>query len=430
LKKLIARVEALVKGVAFDCHACGQCVLSQTGIICPMSCPKGLRNGPCGGTVDGECEVYPDRQCVWVRIHERIARESFELPRLLPTPDNSLLHTSSYINWLQGRDKHGRTPLEYMDLGPARTRQPAQTDSPLEARLKSGQFVRTSEIRSPRDSNLGAAVKVANLLKPHFDAINASAFLNGRPALPSTKVAATLAGLGVDPICQSTCRDHTKTSFISEIIHNQSNGVHNVLCLTGDSYATLPKIQQVWDMDSSLMIFEARFLRETGNVHFTGEEVRTRPRPFIGGAINPFTRPANIPIRRLKQKVAAGADFIQTQMVFDAPAFAAFMERVRNEGIDEDVFIIAGIPVVTARTAASFLPRIPGVHCPDDVLERLGRASDPHSAGLELAKELIEQVSRIEGVSGVHLMLIGGDHAVLPQLVETLPRTPRWRTLQ
>jgi methylenetetrahydrofolate reductase (NADPH) len=423
MKKLIARFEALFKGVAFDCHACGQCVLSQTGIICPMSCPKGLRNGPCGGTVEGMCEVYPDKQCVWVRIHKRTAKDSLELPILLPTPDNSLMHTSSYINWLRGHDKYGRTPLAYMDLGAARTRQPPQTESLLEAKLKSGEFVRTCEIHSPRDGNLDGVRRLAKVLGPHFDAINASAFLNGKPSLPSPRVAAELKRLGIDAICQSTCRDHTKTTFVSEIIHNHSNSVENVLCLTGDSYAKLPKIQQVWDMDSALMIFEARYLRETGQVHFTGEKVKTWPRQFIGGAINPFTQPENVPIRRLKQKAAAGADFIQTQMIFDIGVFRSFMECVRDEGLDDDLFILAGVPVATSKTASQFIPDIPGVHCPQEILDRLARATDPQQEGLALAVELISELRQIKGVSGIHLMVLGPDHAVLPQLVENLPRS-------
>jgi methylenetetrahydrofolate reductase (NADPH) len=422
MKKIIARFEALFKGVAFDCHACGQCVLSQTGVICPMSCPKGLRNGPCGGAIDDSCEVYPDKQCVWVRIHKRVARDSFSLPNLLPTPDSALQHTSSYINWLQGRDKYGRTPLSYMEFGVHRTQQELQTESSLEARLKSGAFVRTCEIRSPRDSNLEGVRYRAKLLGPHFDAINATAFLNGKPSLPSPRVAAELVKFGIDPVCQSTCRDHTKTSFVSEIIHNHSNGVHNMLCLTGDSYATLPKIQQVWDMDSALMIFEARYLRETGKVHFTDEPVNTRPRPFIGGAINPFTRPENIPIRRLKQKAAAGADYVVTQMIFDIEAFRSFMGRVCDEGLNDDLFIIAGIPVATAKSAPHFIPSIPGVHCPQQILDRLAHAKDPVQEGLALASELIAEIRQIRGVSGIHLMLLGQDSAVLPQLVENLPR--------
>ncbi|MCI0533784.1 MAG: methylenetetrahydrofolate reductase C-terminal domain-containing protein, partial [Verrucomicrobiales bacterium] len=119
-EKTIARVEALLKGMVFDCHACGQCVLRQTGLICPMSCPKGLRNGPCGGSLRGECEVYPDKPCVWVRIHERTARGKRHCPDLLPSPDARLYNTSSYLNFLAGHDELARQPLAYLNLGARR----------------------------------------------------------------------------------------------------------------------------------------------------------------------------------------------------------------------------------------------------------------------------------------------------------------------
>lgn len=305
-EKSIARVEALLKGMVFDCHACGQCVLRQTGLICPMTCPKGLRNGPCGGTLHGECEVYPDKPCVWVRIHDRTARGELNCPNLLPSPDARLHHTSSYLNYLSGADTLTREPLAYLDLGVRRILLPAQTASRLEARLKAGAFVRTCELRAPRGTDFTSFRKEALLVRGHFDAVNATAYLNARPSLPSPVVAAELVKLGLEPVCQSTCRDHTKTTFIAELLQNQLNGVPNVLCLTGDSYAGVPKIKQVFDMDGALMVYEARHLRETGVVHFTGERMANPPKPFLGAAINPFTEPANVPIRRLKQKVGGG----------------------------------------------------------------------------------------------------------------------------
>lgn len=420
-EKSIARVEAVLKGMVFDCHACGQCVLRQTGLICPMSCPKGLRNGPCGGTLHGECEVYPDKPCVWVRIHDRIGRDSFARPNLLPSPDARLDRTSSYLNYLSGADVHARTPLPYLNLGARRTLLPVQTASRLEVRLKAGAFVHTCEVRAPRGTDFTAFRKEALLVREHFDAVNATAYLNARPSLPSPVVAAELVKLGLEPVCQSTCRDHTKTTFIAELLQNQLNGVPNVLCLTGDSYAGVPKIKQVFDMDGALMAYEARHLRETGVVHFTGERMANPPKPFLGAAINPFTEPANAPIRRLKQKVAAGVDFIQTQLVFDMTDFARFMERVVTERIHEDVFILAGIPVVTSRAGLSVLPRIPGVHLPRATMERLERARDIAAEGIALATELATAASRIPGVAGVHLMLFGPTHAVLPQIAAALP---------
>ena len=153
--KLIARCEAFLKGMVFDCHECGQCVLSKTGLICPMSCPKGLRNGPCGGTLDGLCEVYPDKECVWVRIHNRVAKDSVERPDLIPSADARLIRSSSYMNFLTGADKDGRKPLPYLDLGTDRVKLPVQTFSALEKRLKEGAFVHTCEVRAPRNAARG-----------------------------------------------------------------------------------------------------------------------------------------------------------------------------------------------------------------------------------------------------------------------------------
>ncbi|HEY8668736.1 MAG TPA: methylenetetrahydrofolate reductase C-terminal domain-containing protein [Tepidisphaeraceae bacterium] len=421
-EKTAARFEALVKGMVFDCRSCGQCVLRQTGLICPMTCPKGLRNGPCGGTLNGECEVYPDKPCVWVRIHNRTGKESLATPNLLPSPDARLFHTSSYANYWTGDDKAGRTPLEYLDLGVNRTIRPLETASRLEARLKAGFFVRTCEVRAPRSAKLDTLRHQTKDIGDGFDAVNATAYLNAKPSLPSAVVAAKLAELGFDSICQSTCRDHTKTSFVSELIQNQMNGVHNTLCLTGDSYAGVPKIKQVFDMDASLMLYEARYLRERGIVHFTGEKLEPRPRIFLGGAINPFTNPANVPVRRLKQKVAAGVDFIQSQLVFDVPRFGQFMELVRQEQVDHDVFIIAGVPVVTSAKALAMLPKIPGVYLPDAMMRRLSGAADLKREGVIVAGEIARQLYEIPGVAGVHLMLFGPDHAVLPEVIDDLPR--------
>ncbi|WP_168798779.1 methylenetetrahydrofolate reductase C-terminal domain-containing protein [Herbaspirillum sp. ST 5-3] len=417
LYRTAARGEAFLKGVAFDCRACGQCVLSQTGLICPMSCPKGLRNGPCGGTLGDRCEVYPDRACVWMRIYDRTAKDSTQVPPLNPSPDAALFFTSSYANWWKGIDEGGTTPLTYLDLPKNRVDQPIATQSRLEAALKAGRFVKTCEVRSPRNADFERLYKEIDYVKDKFDAVNATAYLNGKPSLPSGRTCIELLAAGVDAICQSTCRDHTKTSFVSELINNHANGVHNVLCLTGDSYAGNPRIKQVFDMDSSLMVFEARHLRETGAIHFTGQTMPEPPKPFIGVAINPFTRPISAPIRRLKQKIAAGADFTQTQLIFNLPAFEQFMNRFCDDGLDRDLFLLAGIPVVISKSAMKMIPHIPGVDYPNEIRERLEGAADLRDEGIKLARETVRAVSKMPGVRGVHLMLLGADHSVLPEVV-------------
>jgi methylenetetrahydrofolate reductase (NADPH) len=414
-RRVVARTEAFLKGTAFDCRACGQCILNRTGLICPMSCPKGLRNGPCGGTTEGRCEVYPDKPCVWVRIHARTG--GTDTPRLNPSPDSALFFTSSYANWFSGLDRAGTMPLPYLDLGAEPVAAPVRTKSKLEAALKSGRFVHTCEIRSPRTADFNRLDREMEAVQGHFDAVNATAYLNGKPSLPAAATCRELLMVGMEPICQLTCRDLTKTAFVSELIANDANGIHNVLCLTGDSYAGNPRIKQVFDMDSALMVYEARHLAETGTIHFTGESMKAPPNPFLGVAINPFTTPPDLPIRRLMQKAAAGADFVQTQLVFNLPAFEEFMRRYREAGLDRKLFLLAGVPVVISKPAMEMIPRVPGVDYPEAVRGRLESAADLRAEGIRLARETVEAVKSIPGVSGAHLMLFGADHSVLPGIV-------------
>jgi methylenetetrahydrofolate reductase (NADPH) len=422
------RGEHFVKGVLFDCHHCGQCVLSHTGLVCPMACPRQLRNGPCGGSMDGMCEVHPDRKCVHARINQRVAGDGYDAPALLPPPDPRLFFTSSWINYLNGKDKVARTPLEYLPLGENRKQQPPQTASLLEEKLKRGQFVFTSEIRSPRTANVEILRKQALILKDHFDAVNATAFLNGKPSMPSSLASAEMVKLEVHPICQSTCRDHTLTSFISELVMNQVNGVDNLLCLTGDYYQGTPCVKQSYVMDSALAIYEARYLREKGIIHFSGDTVKNQPRPFIGGAINPFSDPINMPVRRLKQKILAGVDFVQTQVIFDLKRFRSFMDIVTAEGLDRDVFIVAGLPVIISKKALEMMSGVPGICVDPAVKERFDKVAaldDPVALvdeGIAFAREMIAEMRGIAGVSGVHLMLFGMDHTILPRVMEGVAR--------
>jgi methylenetetrahydrofolate reductase (NADPH) len=385
-----------------------------------MACPRQLRNGPCGGSIDRHCEVYPERKCVWVRIHNRVDKNGVSCPELLRAPDPMLFHTSSYVNYFTGKDTPARTPIEYPDLGPNRKAQPAQTGSTLERKLREGRFVFTSEIRAPREAQPDRVQKQALILKDHFDAVNATAYLNGKPSLPSPMASAEMVKLGVEPICQCTCRDHTMTSFISELITNKMNGVSNILCITGDYYQGRPAVKQCYAMDAALMIYEARYLREKGVIHFTGEPMKDPPKPFIAGAINPFTTPINVPIRRLKQKAAAGADFIQTQVVLDLDVFGNFMRIFREEGLDTDLFLLAGLPVIISKKAFEMMPGVPGMLVPKHVTERFEKTQDIVSEGVEFAREMIQEVRQIPGVSGVHLMLFGLDHKVLPAVVHGL----------
>jgi 5,10-methylenetetrahydrofolate reductase len=358
---------------------------------------------------------------VWVRIHKRTAHGELNLPPLLPSTDTALSNTSSYVNYFSGDDKVGRSPLAYPNLGHDQVSAPLQTLSTLEAKLKSGAFVKTCEVRSPRSADFTEMMQHALAVTGSFDAVNATAYLNGKPSMPSPVAAAKLAENGIEAIAQATARDHTKTSFISELLTHHGNKVNNILCLTGDSYKGRPRSKQVYDMDSSLMLYEARWLRDSGVIQFTGDALPDPPRLFLGAAINPFSSPPDVPLIRLKQKAAAGADFIQTQLVFDVEQFRAFMDLVRSERLDRDLFILAGVPVVTSRKALAVLPTVPGVHLPAEIARRLESATNIKREGVALAREIAAELSAMPGVAGVHLMLFGADNSVLRDVVRDLP---------
>lgn len=414
--RIAYHTEHFLKGLAFGCHGCGQCVLRKTALICPMRCPKGLRNGPCGGTLEGRCEVYPERRCIWVRIDTARHGARLAQPPTLPAPDHALFHTPSVQNLVNGRDRAAREPLPVLCQDPAAAARPVQTRSRLEAALKSGRFVFTTEVRTPRSPVLTRLVKEATALAPDFDAVNATAFLCGHPSLPSSVAAGELQRQGVEAIAQATGRDHTRTTFIGELMAGHLGGVRNVLCLTGDYYVGEKRVKQVFDLDSSLMLYEARYLREQARIHFTGEEVADRPQPFLGCAINPMTDPIEVPVRRLLQKAACGAEFVQTQVVTDVGRLARFMELYRRVGLDRRLFLIAGIPVVIGKKALAALPRVPGVSMAPALKARLEGAADLRVEGVRAAAEMVAAAAAIPGVSGAHLMLFGADHHALAEV--------------
>ncbi|MFW5845582.1 MAG: methylenetetrahydrofolate reductase C-terminal domain-containing protein [Planctomycetota bacterium] len=410
ITRILHHSEGLLKGLLFDCHHCGQCVLTSTRLICPMRCPKQLRNGPCGGTTDGRCEVHPDRLCIWVRIQGRRHGERIETPSSLPAVDERLRDTPSWVNHCTGADRAARTPLMPVpEQPPTEVAEPA-TGSALEARLRSGEFVCTSEVRAPRGLACGALRRQVATLRDEVAALNCTAHLNGAPSLPPAEVVQVLEELGCPSIGQATARDHTATSFLGECLALRRHGCRNLLCLTGDWAAEPQRSHQVFGMDSSLMLREA---------HAAQAAAPPAERLFLGAAINPGSSPWQVPIRRLLQKAEAGARFIQTQLVCDLDAFATFMQRVVEQGLHRRLFLLAGVPVVTSRRALEFLPRITGVVCPPAFHEALATAPDIRAAGIAGASAALRRLQTMPGVHGAHLMLFGPDHSAV---VETIRR--------
>jgi methylenetetrahydrofolate reductase (NADPH) len=416
---LLDRGEALLKGLAFGCRSCGQCVLRANAMICPMRCPKGLRNGPCGGTLGRRCEVHPARPCIHIRIAERRHAARAEAAPIMPPIDHALVGHASLVNAIRGLDHGCRDPLPALSTAPLLDG-PAHTTSSLEAALRCGRFVVTTEIRAPRGTDLQRVQREARTLLGHFDAINATAYLAGNPSMPSSVVARELQAMGIEAIAQLTGRDTTRTTFVGGLFELAHSGVRNLLCLTGDWRVGRPMVKPVYDLDSTLMLYEARHLRDRSRILHTGEEVALAPRPFLGCAINPLSDPIDVPVRRLRQKADCGVEFAQTQILTELLGFGRFMQLVRAQHLHQRIAILAGIPVVTSARALEHLQRIAGVQVDPAFIARLRAAPNLREAGIREAVALADAAHAIPGVAGVHLMLFGIDHRALVDVSTSL----------
>jgi methylenetetrahydrofolate reductase (NADPH) len=409
--------EELTKGALFDCRMCGQCILQQTALICPMRCPKGMRNGPCGGpSLDGLCEVYPDKPCIWVEIYKRSKRFGLlgRMEKAQWPVDWSLQGTSAYGNVLNGK---WFTPKWSQVLDQPRTEPRAGTN--LEKMLNSGNFVVTAELGPPRSANADFIRKKAELLRGKVTAVNITDNSRGVARLSSLAGCLILQESGIEPVLQMSCRDRNRIALQSELISASALGIGNVLLLTGDHqrFGDDPQAMGVFDLDGISLLSLARRMRDNGEL-LSGQHIPAPPRLLLGAAANPEGEPVDLQVLRLEKKVAAGADFIQTQAVFDLDHFRRWMAGVRAAGLHKATKILVGILLLNSAERARFIrENVPGMRVSDDVVERLAKAKDPKEEGKQLGRELIKFVAEIEGVAGVHIMTIAWEDAIPEVLV-------------
>jgi len=413
------RIEEATKGALFDCHMCGQCILQQTALICPMRCPKGMRNGPCGGpSLDGKCEVYPDKPCIWVEIYER--SRHFGLTRRVEKVqwpvDWSLQGTSAYGNVLNGK---WFTPKWSQVLDQPKPALKAGTN--LEKALNSGRFVVTAELGPPRSANVDTMLRKAELLRARVAAVNITDNARGTARLSSVAGCLVLQEAGVEPVLQMSCRDRNRIALQSELLSASALGIGNVLLLTGDHqrFGDDPEAMGVFDLDGVSLLALARRMRDNGEL-LSGERIPESPRLLLGAAANPEGEPLDLQVLRLEKKVTAGADFIQTQAVFDIDHFKRWMAAVRARGLHQATKILVGVLLLNSAERASFIQQhVPGMRISDALVERFASASDAREEGKALGRELIQSLAEIEGVAGVHIMTIAWED-VIPEVLDVL----------
>jgi methylenetetrahydrofolate reductase (NADPH) len=486
LEAPFAAVEKVAKSLLFDCKMCGQCVLSSTGMSCPMNCPKSLRNGPCSGVRPGGfCEVIPDMKCVWVDALEgaarmkygkqkiavvqppvdlslrgssawlRVAREkALEASRQAPAPDpgkraiaeafpqartlepasaplavephaavhgQAKEHTSVYSPGTGASEQPGapavcQVPAPYDPIVQAPLEPPPghKSTSALERTLRKGWFAVTAELNPPDSADPRDVLTAAEHLKNVVDAINATDASGANCHMSSMGISSILSRAGLGVVLQISCRDRNRIAIQGDVLGAAAMGVNNVLCLTGDGVAVgdQPGAKAVFDFDCMSLLSTLRTMRDERRF-LSGRRITTPPRVFLGAAENPCIAPYELRADRLAKKVAAGADFIQTNYVFDIPLFERFMARVRDLGIDKRVFILVGVgPLPSPKSARWLRSNVPGIHIPENLIRRIEGAAKPAEEGKRICIELIQRIREVEGVAGVHVMAYRREHLV------------------
>jgi methylenetetrahydrofolate reductase (NADPH) len=451
-RRALAAIEITVKGPLFGCRMCGNCLLQETAFICPMECPKGLRNGPCGGSTPEKCYVDETRPCIWYKIYERsfkMGREEMLL-EVLPPMDWDKAGTETWgdvadqvkkvgvknvVSGLASR-KEGSfaktwesifKPVRQPDWwkGDSEYHAPKYTEpaSELERRLKAGEFVVAAEIAPPISSTTDKLKQNIEMIKPYVTAINFTDSPSATPRMSSLACSKVAVEAGAEPVMQIAARDRTRVGLQSEVIGGSALGMRNMLCITGDSMALSPTPRgrmDIVDVDSVQMLWILRRLRDEGR-YLDGREIKVPPKYFLGAAASPFASEMKFQALREEKKVNAGAQFFQTNVVLDADSLDEWLNEIAKRNILDKVFIMIGLtPLKNYKTTAYMHSKVPGVFVPDKVLKRMEIAKEKgneQEEGVQITLELIEKIKTKQGVHGVHIMAVGWEE-IVPRIVK------------
>ena len=301
-----------------------------------------------------------------------------------------------------------------------------KSGSNLEKILASGQFAVTAECGPPKGTSAKVIQRKGELLKFHCDALNVTDNQTAIVRMSSLSGCVLLKQMGVEPVMQIVVRDRNRLAIQSDILGAVALGIRNVLCLSGDhqKFGNHPGAKGVYDIDSMQLIQTLKLMRDEKKF-LSGEDISGDVPLFIGAAANPFADPFEFRVVRLAKKVKAGADFIQTQAIFDVPKFARWMEMVRDRGLDKKVHILAGvIPVKSVGMARYMRNNVSGLSVPNELVDRMADAKDAREEGVNTCLEIIEQIKEIDGVHGVHIMAVAWED-IVPAIVEKAGLMPR-----
>jgi methylenetetrahydrofolate reductase (NADPH) len=447
--RMLEMFERTVKGPMFGCRMCGNCLLQETAFICPMECPKGARNGPCGGSTSEHCYVDETRPCIWYKIYERsfkMGREE-KLLEVLPPLDWDKVGTETWSDVVKQVRKVGvkkvftgmttsdavkRTetwdsifePVRQPDWwhGDSEYHPPLYIEpvSELERRLKAGEFVVTAEVAPPITISTGKLSKNIDLVKPYITAVNFTDSPSATPRMASWACGSLAIQRGVEPVLQIAARDRTRVGLQSEVLGANALGIKNILCLSGDNMKMGPAPRgrmDILDIDSIQMLWILRRMRDEGH-YLDGREMKFPPKFFLGAAASPYASEPRFQAIREHKKVNAGAQFFQTNLIFDIGGLEIWLNELAKRDILDKVYILAGVTPLKSLKMAQYMDKeVPGIFVPKKLMDRMEAAgNNAEEEGVQIALELIEAIKRLQGIHGIHLMAVGWEE-IVPRIV-------------
>lgn len=301
----------------------------------------------------------------------------------------------------------------------------ATENNNLKKVLENGIFSITAEIGPPMSADGDFVRKRARELRGIIDAANVTDNQTAIVRMSSIAAAYLVSMEGIEPVVQMTCRDRNRIAIQSDLLGAYALGLRNVLCLSGDhqSFGNHPESKNVYDIDSIQLLQALKRMKEE-KVFMCGRQTKKPAEFFLGATANPFADPEELQLIRLHKKIAAGAQFIQTQAIYDIEKFDRWMEKVREAGLHKKAYILAGILVNKSLKSIEMTQKVAGMQVPDIFVERMRNASSQEEEGVKIALELIEDIKKIEGVSGIHIMAVGWE-SIVPTIVERAGFLPR-----
>ena len=445
---LVSSLESHVDQALFACQSCGHCLLFETAFICPLTCTRGLRNGPCRGSNPDHCFIDRTHKCVWYRIFAKAERYG-TLDRLLEVnapndtrcggPGTAL--TAHGLGRQQGHAPHLTdliiNPARYYSeweayhnqqrqlqwwQGDSRYHPPAYSEpaSRLESRLRSGQFVVSVEVTPPMEPSGGRIAQLAEHLEGCADTFNFTDNPRGVARMSALACAMHSLANGVEPVVQIQTRHRGRYDLESEVMGAGVVGVHNVLCLCDDvgrlGAGPRPPAGPS-DLDAVQALWMLRRLRDEG-VNIDGQAIEHRPCYFLGAMASPCATLPRYAALITEKKINAGAQFLQTLPVFDLARFRDWMEALCKRDLLGKAYLVVAVAVLKSASHARFMAtEVPGVVLPSVIRARIENARDASEEGIQIALEIIAELKKIHWIHGLHIHAPEQEE-VVPRLVE------------